>query len=243
MIPDSYEIWGTWGPRAETPEELAVRFERLIDRLAAIDPVLDGWIWVTRKRLKRLATIRERNKLFEAIADKVARSDFGNPEPDMGYSMIVVNSVKDTPRTIGIRINAGGWSKFGSYVSLHTHSRLSPDPAIVTYAVFKEALLALVESFEATTCRAYRSDMLDMLDNSEKFRAGWMVYLAPVCARLVTPPQSAIVEHRPDGGLLMAATRETFVTTKPQHMAVVYDIARAIAPLNALPWPLDGSQV
>ena len=155
----------------------------------------------------------------------------------------VVNSIRDTPRTISIGINAGGWNQFGSYVSLDTHSRLSPDPAIVAYAVFKEALLALAESFEATTCRAYRGDMLDMLDNSEKFRSGWMVYLAPVCARLVAPPQSAIVEHRPDGGLLMAATRETFVTTNPQHMAVVHDIARAMAPLNALPWPLDGSQV
>jgi hypothetical protein len=53
------------------------------------------------------------------------------------------------------------------------------------------------------------------------------------------PPKTAIVEYRPNGGLLMAATDETFITANPRHLAVAHDIEAAIAPLNALPWPPD----
>jgi hypothetical protein len=39
----------------------------------------------------------------------------------------------------------------------------------------------------------------------------------------------------------MAATNETFITANPQHLAVARDIEAALAPVNALPWPLDAA--
>jgi hypothetical protein len=68
---------------------------------------------------------------------------------------------------------------------------------------------------------------------------GWLNYVSPRFARLVTPPKTAIVDYRPNGGLLMAATDETFITANPKHLAVARDIEAALAPLNALPWPPD----
>jgi hypothetical protein len=63
--------------------------------------------------------------------------------------------------------------------------------------------------------------------------AEWISYIGPRYAHLVTPPQSAVVERRPDGGLLMAATDETFVTANPAHLAAARDIEAAVAPFNA----------
>jgi hypothetical protein len=53
----------------------------------------------------------------------------------------------------------------------------------------------------------------------------------------VTPlPAPVLVEHLPNGGLLMSATAETFDIENPSHMAAARSIAAAIAPLNDLPW-------
>jgi Immunity protein 52 len=45
-----------------------------------------------------------------------------------------------------------------------------------------------------------------------------------------------LVEHLPNGGLLMSATTETFDVENPAHMAAARAIGAAIAPLNDLPW-------
>ncbi len=39
----SYDISAFWGPRLETPEELAARWIELMARLQAVDPLLAHW--------------------------------------------------------------------------------------------------------------------------------------------------------------------------------------------------------
>ena len=52
-----------------------------------------------------------------------------------------------------------------------------------------------------------------------------------------------MVERRPNGGLLMAATDATFDVDNPAHMAVARDIERAGAPLSGTPpWELGASR-
>jgi hypothetical protein len=58
---------------------------------------------------------------------------------------------------------------------------------------------------------------------------------------LITPPPSAIVERTAEGGLLMAATEETFRVDNPVHLAAARDILKALAPFEALPWPPDAA--
>lgn len=41
---NGYFITAEWGPRAETPDDLAVRFFHMIDALKQIDPILFHWI-------------------------------------------------------------------------------------------------------------------------------------------------------------------------------------------------------
>jgi hypothetical protein len=62
-----------------------------------------------------------------------------------------------------------------------------------------------------------------------------MSYIKPDWAPLITPPSTATVERRPNGGLYMAATEETFRTQNLEHLAVAQDIVAALAPLEAMP--------
>lgn len=239
-----YAIHGFWGPRRETPQALADRFLDLIDRVAVIDPAFGNWFWSGGdKKTLRFAAIR--NQLPEKIDAAVTRDDAGEPDPAFGYNFGTFNSLHPNPSFLDLSVYPGRWfaskSIYSNMILLTTHRKLPPDPALVAYKVFKPALLALAQSFDTTFCCAFSDDLQELwpLWPGPKFRFGWINYVAPRLAHLVTPPKSAIVEYQPTGGLLMAATDETFLTSNPQHMAVARDIETALAPLNALPWPVE----
>jgi len=112
---------------------------------------------------------------------------------------------------------------------------------IIAYPAFKAALLALVESFHATHCSAYPMQIMDFWDPKRHLRIGWMSYVSPRFAPLITPPPSAIAERTAQGGLLMSATQDTFRADNPAHLAAAHDILKALAPFEALPWPPDAA--
>jgi hypothetical protein len=232
-----YCINAGWGPRQETPKAIAARFLSLVDRLATIDPVFGNWIYALDKKPIMLDTCRD--EMDAAVARNVSRADDGDPTPISGYTASIVNTWEHEPRSISVGVHAGAWSSGShliNYADIETSDKVAADPAIVTYPIFRAALLALAETFEVSWCVAYPADVM-LHWRRGFFRLGWMIYISPRLAPLVTPPKSAIVEYRPNGALFMAATDETFITANPQHMAVARDIEAAVAPLNALPWP------
>lgn len=237
-----YTIFSCWGPRQETPQAIATRFLTLIDRLAPIDPVFGNWVYPLDPEPIRLDLIR--NEMAQVVARHVSRADDGEPTPIDGYTTCVVNTDHRQPRCLDIYIQAGAYGSFYrpyyfNHASIRTCRGITPDPTILTFQIFRPALLALAEAFEAIWCCAYPNDVKFSMKNGPFSRLGWMNYVAPRFAPLITPPQSAIVEYRPNGGLLMSATNETFVTANLQHLAVAREIEASLAPLNALPWPPD----
>lgn len=234
-----HSIYAYWGPRRETPQSIAKRFLTLIDRLAPIDPVFGNWICAVDGEPVPLEDVQ--GDMTNVVESGVSRSDDGDPTPVYGYSVIAVNNTEPTPFSIGVSVHAGRWASGPGYINrgeIESSDRIDLDPTLVTFAIFRAALLALAESFEVTWCSAYPKDLTALWRNKH-FRLAWMSYISPRFAPLITPPKTAIVEYRPNGGLFMAATDETFVTANPAHLAVARDIEAAIAPLNALPWPLD----
>ena len=167
-----YTVLGFWGPRREAPEALTVRLDRLIDRLASIDPVFGNWIWVgNRPRPIRLKTIHPH--LTQEIADAVWRADDGEPVPARGYVFGLVNSMKTNPRSISMRIFAGNALQAIGYFNhavIETGWRVEPDPAIITYPIFRSALLALAELFDVTFCNACPADLNEYWAKGCKFR-------------------------------------------------------------------------
>ena len=100
----------------------------------------------------------------------------------------------------------------------------------------------MAETFDVTQVFVYTRTLSDLWGRpgrkGRQIPLAWISYVAPRFAHLVTPPPRALVERRPDGGLLMA-TDETFRTDDPAHLAVARDIEAALAPFNALPWTAE----
>jgi hypothetical protein len=238
-----YMIRASWGPRVETPEAIAARFLACMDRLKQIHPAYDNWIYNLQGKPGKFDALRE--TLGAAIAVGVARSDDGSkPTPIYGYWANVVNSMKFGPRTLSVTFKAGAWLNSGHFCNsaeIETGDRVVPDPTIIAYPAFKAALLALAESCDATYCSAYPMQLMDFWGKNRALRIAWMSYVSPRFAPLISPPPSALVERTARGGLLMAATDETFSTGNPAHLAVARDILAALAPFEALPWPPDAT--
>jgi hypothetical protein len=238
---DEYNITAFWGPRPETPDALARRFDQLIDRLAMIDPAFGNWIWTGSRTPEAFADVRP--NLPKRIAETIFHADNGDHVPIYGYSFGTINSMQRIPRGLSLRVHAGSWTVANFIINdvhLETPWREHPDPAFVTYPIFSAALLALAECFDATWGLVFPTEMMHLWRDhggDRHFQPGWISYVAPRFAPLITPPQSAIVETRPDGGLLMAATDETFLLADSAHVAVARDINAAVEPLNLLPWP------
>jgi len=239
----AYHIHASWGPRTETPDVIAARFLVCVDRLKQVHPAYDDWISDdVNGRSKKLNVLR--SDLPAAIAAKVARADDGDPTPIYGYRASAINSMKRGPHSLSLKTKAGAWVTSGYFCNsaeIGTGYQVVPEPTIIAYPAFKAALLALVESFDATYCSAYPVKILNFADKTRHLRIGWMSYVAPRFASLITPPPSVIAERTAQGGLLMSATEETFRVDNPAHLAAAQDILRALAPFEALPWPPDAA--
>jgi hypothetical protein len=66
-------------------------------------------------------------------------------------------------------------------------------------------------------------------------RSGWITYLAPPYAGRISPPSTALVEHLPDGSLLLLSTEEPFSADDPAHVAAADTIQASLAPLDVEP--------
>ena len=211
-IRPEYKIYGSWGPRAEPPEAIAARYLACTDRLKQIHPAYDNWIFDFNGKPKKFDALRD--DLAAAVAANVSRAENGKPEPIYGYWPSVTNTMKKShSRSLSLTVNAGSWVNDGYFCNsakIKTGNRVVPDPSIIAYPAFKAALLALVESFDATYCSAYPQLITDFWDPSRHLGLAWMSYVPPRFAPLITPPRCAIAERTAKGGLLMSATAETF---------------------------------
>ena len=231
-----FYVKASWEARAETPDQLAVRFLRLIDSLKGIDPVFTLWT-SGANRPKKLEAIRDR--YAEEIAAGVTTDDWGEPEPFDGYWFGAIT--RDTPknRSFAIRCRAGSIvdRPFTNYMTFTTSSLANPDPSFITHRLFHSILLTIVTAWDPLRSAAYSGELAEIDDGSSYFPPAWIQYLCPWLGRQITPPSTALVEYLPNGGLLMSATTETFKADNPSHLSVARDIAAAMVPLNRLPWP------
>lgn len=226
MIADiTYAISARWAPRPETPAALSTRWLATACRLAAAGPFLRHWY-----KEENVEVALELSSLEREIASS---------RTDNGYSFAVRSHPSGHgPFMLELSMRAGSTSN--NVVCLNTDHFAEADTSTHTYRVFRSALLAIAEEFDAERAFAFPSSLTRLWERSRiihpPFPIAWISYVAPRVAHLVTPPSTALTEHRPDGGLLMAATDETFDIGNPAHMSVARDIERSVAPLHLRPW-------
>lgn len=223
-----FDLSAFWGPRSDTPAALARRWVATAARLRAIDPVFSNFY-----------KGQDGKGVLLTIDPESIEKDIAARATHDGYMFNVKTDISGRgPRLFEFDMTAG--SRFFNVVCLGTPYGQVPDPSIVTYRIFKAAMLAIAENFRVERGRAYPRKLADLWPHppnaNPAFPIAWISYVSARRTHLVTPPPTAIIERRPDGGLLMAATDETFDVDNPAHMAVARDIEAAVAPLNFIPW-------
>jgi hypothetical protein len=244
-----YVIQAYWGPRRETPKQLASRFRQMIDTLAPIASAFSGWEFYGATKVWPMPSPTG-DELTRLIAECVARADDGDPTPINGYSFGAATRT-GTSTSLLTEVHGGCYAPNVPYLANTADLRTKPlneeNAALITLPIFKPALLAIAAAWEATWCAAYPWDIIPLWPDriatgQPRFNMAWITYLSPRFAPIVMPPRAAIVEHTPQGGIVMTATKDRLDVTNPAHLAVAREIDAALAPVNALPWPPDATR-
>ena len=240
-----YSVQGSWlGPANERPAVTGAKFLQTLDSLSGIDPLFGGWQFIGRwqipeeHRLSFVPLAAARKRITEIVESGVYVDDFNKPCPEYGHTVIAVAGAKG-PRHVTLAASTKRQSfqlSFGEY-------NIGSDLSIVTYPLFKAALLAISAPWNAqwACAQAFRNDVVKVpidfapgvpafridspiqvpLDPSfpkSIFHVPWIVYLSPERAAGIASTREILTEAMPDGGLLMSATTERLDPNNPEHV-------------------------
>lgn len=246
MIDDaSFWMQAQWGARVETPDALAERLLRTTAALQRLRAQFDDWdwgdaqeIWDTEGQGGAYPFVDVRAHLVHAIERNAGTGDEGTPDPFNGYLM-AIKTKSDVGLTISASKGAKGGYAFTPFVnSAKFELPPRPVPSLLSFDLLRAVFLTVDEIWETTWAEASPPDVRPFW-TGYPVRVAWMSYVSPHFASRMTPPASAVVEHRPNGGLFLAATRDVFETANPAHLAVAREIEAALQPLNRVPNPND----
>ena len=108
----------------------------------------------------------------------------------------------------------------------------------MTYPLFRATTLATVACWEPLLCIMQPTSLHPFITIGNWYHESWMTYVHPSLVHRVSPPDIPIVEATPDGGLLIAATTETFSVDNPDHLEAARLICRATRHLDDVMPPL-----
>jgi hypothetical protein len=147
MTPINYRYFvrGQWaGPADEKPAVTGAKFLQTLDSLSGIDPLFTGWQFTGRwqipeeQRFSYVPLADGRKRIVEIVESGVYMDDFNKPCPEYGHSVMAVAGARG-PRHVALSASTSRQSfdlSFGE-------NNLASDLSIVTYPLFKGALLAI----------------------------------------------------------------------------------------------------
>jgi hypothetical protein len=222
------------------PESIGDRLVGTLDALSASDPsVFADWEITELPTKSSVPLATTRSRIGAMIRKNVVRDQLGEPDPDHGYNAMAFTDVADMSRLIHLWINAGG--KYDGLAWLQTGTpRFPVDLSIVTFPIFKAALLALVANWTLPwTCAyafrsnyammpvhggaGYKLESRPMLPQEptfphSPFHIPWIGYLSAALSSAVRLSPEIATERTGDGGLLMIATDERLDPANPEHL-------------------------
>ena len=226
---NGYFITAYWGPRAQTPAELAKRFFRMIDSFRRIDPIFSPWVYGRNTELETL-----RGDFAESIAKNIQRDDFGEVTPDGGYWFHAGTEGQPRDRRFSVfchvGMNLSGVTR--NTVILKGSALVNPRRRRTATRSFTRR--SSPSSMHGRRTRSRRIAAGSLLGRKLIFRSvrhGCAIF-APNSPGGPCRPPSASAEHLPNGGLLVLATKDTFDVDNPRHVAGAEEIAAALAKLD-----------
>ncbi len=251
-----YSIHSKWSGRVETPAAIGAKFLNTLDALSTIDPIFSNWGLADYPNPSsgdpdtdglNIGTIpldAARPRIAQIIENYVVRDDAHEPEPDNGYRAFASTSDLVGPREASISVNAGGKYDASTDFGFGRYLWKPCDLTIVTYPLFKAALLAINTVWRApwACAQAFRFGSisvpeveilpgvvatrigsvprvpLDPTFPDTIFNIPWIAYLSAEHADGVTLSHDILTERTPDGGLLMSATTDRLDPDNPEHV-------------------------
>jgi hypothetical protein len=223
------------------PDWLGSKFLATLDALTQIDSnIFPDWEIGDLPAMKGYPLATARSRIAEIIGHNVARDDLGRPEPEAGYTAVAHTTISERSHRMTVWVDRWNvWLKAGDY-------KVAPDPAIVTFPLFKAALLAITAIWQVpwACAQVFRSAYVEVpLEGSSSqggytlkrlpmmpaeptfpksiFHIPWFGYFsAPLAAGTELPPEIQ-TERTPDGGLLMIATEERLDPINPNTCAAL----------------------
>jgi hypothetical protein len=219
------------------PEWLGSKFLTTLDALTHIDPnIFPDWEVGDLPAMKGYPLAAARSRIAEIIGHNVSRYDLDLPKMEARYTAVAHTTFDVRSHRMTLWVGQGNvWLNAGDEM-------VAPDPAIVTYPLFRAALLAINAIWqEPWACvQAFRSNAVKVpLIGSDLeqgytlksapmipadptfpvsvFHVPWLAYLSPPLASNVKLPPEIQTEHTVDGGLLMTATEERLDPDIPEH--------------------------
>ena len=171
-----YFIRSQWHRRVETPAAIGAKFLSTLDALSRIDPIFKDWILsdfpnpssgdpnIDGWNMKTIPIAAARPRIAEIVENYVIRNDFHEPYPDDGYHATALTSEIDHPGSACLRVRAGG--KYEGHACLEFGDDPAPDLTIVTYPLYKAAVLAINAAWRApwACAEAFRSGTISVPD-------------------------------------------------------------------------------
>jgi hypothetical protein len=251
-----YFIRSDWQDRVETPAAIGAKFLNTLDALSRIDPIFSDWIIAEcpnprsgdlitdSENMKAIPLASARPRIAEIIENYVVLDDAGDPDPDHGYNAMAATSELAGLRTARVKVRAGGKYGGGVDFGFGRHMMKPPDLTLVTYPLFKAALLAInaiwrspwacAEAFRsgsisvpgveivpglvATKIESVTQVPLDPTFPRSIFHIPWIAYLSAERAAGIALTRDILTERTPDGGLLMSATTDRLDPMNPEHV-------------------------
>jgi len=237
----SWSIQTAHSSGVEAPAVIGEKYLRTLDALSRIDPVLSGWtIWENGATLDELeewaendfpepALIRPfsveqaRQNMTALVETNVIRDDWGEPQPDEGYSLVANNQFNETSRNVGVSVRAGSKFNYNDWhVSTGDPGSGPPHPSIITYPILGGAFRVMTSIWPTPWAKLSGSTVeyeerpgvvggiTIGTTRVETFSHDitWMGYLSAECAPGFEPPADLISERTADGGLLLISAEE-----------------------------------
>lgn len=227
-----YSVRLPFAARAVSPEWLGSKFLATLDALTQIDSnVFPDWEVGDLPAMKGFSLAAARPRIAEIISHNVSRDDLDRPEPESGYTAVAHTTIATKSHRMTVWVDQGVvWLNAGDVM-------VAPDPAIVTYPLFRGALLAINAIWQQTwaCAQAFRVGYAKAplypgaaLFPYSRFHIPWIVYLGPSLLGSGVSFPDIKTENMSDGGLLMTATEERLDPTNPEHLRRAHILAETM---------------
>ena len=238
MTPFHYELRAIWPGRPETAAAVASKFQSMIERLEAIDPLFQSWVLLADDQQTELKLDAVKDDLVAWVEANVTM-DEGEPFPEHGFRLYAASNGSpldfDLSRTPSLLVAAG--SKFSNKLELSVGNPGVPAaPDVISRSAFEQALLTIVSVWGCASGSVTLHPQLNLdsrivpgsvpsdYGKTGPWRVGygmsWMAYLSEPLAQGLVVPYEIETERLADGGMILVAADDRPDPDNSQQTAV-----------------------